>query len=173
MLNFSPTITAKTQASSTQITGSFTTIPAFNFAQLQVKIGGAAIGEVESFELEYKNGTQMVYGFNSVEPQYASINGGSEVTGKMDLFLDATSLTRLTNYIANTREAIELIATGGTIGSAANYVLDINIAKAIYTTAETKITDDHNLLSIEFNGIYDTSTSKLIAVTLTNLVATY
>ena len=155
------------------ITPSFSTIPAFNHAQLAIKIGGSTIGEVENIELNYKNGTDLVYALGSAEPAFASIAGGSEVSGKADLYLDATSLTRLTNYIAKTTESIELIATGGVIGSAAAYQLSILIPKAVYTAATTKITDAHNLLSIEFQGIYDIVTSALIKPTLTNLVASF
>ena len=91
----------------------------------------------------------------------------------MDLYLDTTTLARLTNYLAKTTESIEIIATGGTIGSAAAYTLDITIPKAVYTAAQTKITDSHNLLTIEFQGIYDTATSALVKTTLTNLVSAY
>jgi len=173
MLEFTPSISGKTQATATAITPAFTTVPAFNHAQLAVKIGGSTIGEVESFELEYKNGLEMIYALGSNEPSYNAINGGSEVTGKMDLYLDSTSATRIANYINNTRESVELIATGGSIGNASNYKLSMLVAKAVYTSAETTITDGHNLLSVEFTGIYDTATSKLITPTLTNLLATY
>ncbi len=173
MLEFTPSIIAKTQASSSEITGAFTTVPAFNFAQLQVKIGGSVLAEVESFELEYKSGLNMVYALGSNEPSFNAIEGGSMVSGKIDLYLDNAALTRLTNYLALNNESIELIATGPAIGTAANYVFDVLVPKAFYTAAESKITDNHNLLSVSFEGIYDTATSKLIGVTLTNLLATY
>ncbi len=166
-------VKTKTQASSTQITGAFSTVPAFNFSQAQVKIGGSVIAEVENFELQYKNGVEMVYALGSTDPSYNAIQGGSEAHVKMDMFLDATALTRFTNYLANTKEALEIILTGVSIGTAANYVLDILIPRANYTAAETKITDQHNLLTIEAEGIYDTTTSQLIKATLTNLLTSY
>lgn len=166
-------VKAKTQASATAISPAFTTVPSFDHTQVIVKIGGSTIGEVENFELEYKNGISMIHALGNAEPSYAAIEGGSEVSGKMDLYLDSTTLAELTNYINKTTRSLELIATGASIGSAANYVLDIVIPKAVYTAAESKITDNHNLLSISFNGMYDTSTSKLIGVTLTNLLAAY
>src|SRR5205814_1625669 len=52
MIMFTPTIMAKTQASASAITAAFTTVPAFNFAQAAVKIGGSTIGEVENIEIE-------------------------------------------------------------------------------------------------------------------------
>jgi hypothetical protein len=172
MLEITPAIMGKTQATATQISGAFSTVPAFNHSQLSVKIGGSVLPEVESFEFNYKNGIAAVYALGSVEPSYMVVSGGSEVSFKIELFLDATSLTRLSNYIAKTNEALEIIATGVAIGTAANYALDITVPKAVYTAGETKVTDGHNLLTIEGNGIYDTSTSKLLGLTLTNLLAT-
>lgn len=163
---------AKGQTSSTAITPVYSTVPPFNFAQASVKIGGSTIGEVESVELEYKNNVEFVYAVGSNDPQYYAAKL-SEVTGKIEMYLDSTTLTRLTNYLANTKESIELIITGNSIGTAANYALDILIPKASYKTADTKITEGHNLLTIEFEGIYDTATSKLLSVTLTNLITSY
>lgn len=163
---------AKSQASSSAITPAYSTVPPFNFAQVAVKIGGATIGEVESCELEYKTNLEMVYTVGSNDPQYYAAKG-SEVSGKIEMYLDATSLTRLTNYLANTKESIEIVVTGASIGVAANNVLDILIPKAVYKTADQKVTEAHNMLSIEFDGVYDTGSNKLLSVTLTNLVASY
>lgn len=173
MLSFTPSIMAKTQATATEIAAAFSTVPAFDFAQLVVKIGGTTIGEVENFSLEYKNGLEMIYALGANEPAYNGVKGGSELTGKMDLYLDSTTLTELTDYISKTSRSIELIATGKTIGSAANYVLDITIPNAFYDTATTKISDSTNVLSLSFEGIYDTATSKMLGVTLTNLLTSY
>lgn len=164
---------AKTQATATAITPAFTIVPSFDHTQVIVKIGGSTIGEVESFELEYKNGISMVHALGNAEPSYAAIEGGSEVSGKMDLYLDSTTLTEMSNYVNKTTRSLELIATGSAIGNASNYVLDLLIPKAVYTAAESKITDNHNLLSISFNGYYDTATSKLISAVLTNLTSAY
>ena len=166
-------IIAKSQATATEISGAFTTVKAFDHTQAIVKIGGTTLTEVENLELEYDSGVEMIYAIGNSDPSQNGVAGGSTIKGKMDLYLDATALTRLTNYLAQTRESIELIITGGAIGSAANYVLDILIPTAVYTTADSKITDAHNMLSIAFEGVYDTSTSKLLAVTLTNLLASY
>jgi len=172
MVEFLANVMAKTQATSTQVTGAFSTVPAFNHAQVQVKIGGSVIGEVEEFELEYKNGLDFIYALGNVEPAFASIAGGSELSGKIQLYLDSTTIAEMTNYINKTTRSLELIITGIAIGNAANYVLDITVPKAVYTAGETKITEAHNLLEIDFNGLYDTATSKLLGVTLTNLLAT-
>ena len=174
MIEFTPTISAKTQASSSEVSAAFSTVPAFNHTQMAIKIGGSVIGEVENFELNFKNGLEMVYALGNVEPSFNSIAGGSEVSGKIELYLDATTIAELTNYINAANRSLEFIATGGAIGSAANYILDLLVPKAIYTAGETKVTDSHNLLSIEFNGIFDTGgTNKLLACTLTNLLASY
>lgn len=173
MLQFSPSIMAKTQASASAISPAFSTVPAFNHAQLAVKIGGSTIAEVESIEFEYKNGLDLRHALGNVEPAFASIAGGSEVGAKLELYLDSTSLTELTNYINKTTRSLQLIATGGAIGSAANYVFDLTIPKAVYTAGATKVTDAANLLTIEAQGVYDISTSKLLALTTTNLLSAY
>jgi hypothetical protein len=172
-LEFTPMLTAKTQATSSEVTAAYSSVAAFNHAQLGVKIGGSLIGQVESFELEYKNGIDLVYALGSTEPQYTSIKSGSEVTGKMQLYLDSTTITELTNYINGTKRSLELIATGGSIGSAASYLLDISIPKAIYNAADSKITDSHNVLDVEWTGMYSSSDSKMLAVQLTNLISAY
>lgn len=171
-IEFTPKLLGKSQATSTQITGAYSTVASLYHSQGIVKIGGSTLNEVESFELEYSNGLEMVYSLGSVNPVFNSIKGGSEVKGKIELYLDSTSLTRLTNYLANTNEAVEFIATGGTIGSAANYVLDALVPTAVYKMADTPITDGHNLLTIYFETIPD-STPKILALTLTNLLASY
>lgn len=164
---------AKTFATATAITPAFTTVASFNHTQVVAKIGGSTIGEIENFEIEYKNNLEMVYALGSAEPSY-NAPGGSEVTIKFDLYLDSTSLTRLTNYLALTPESCEIIITDpATIGSSSHPVLDILIPKVAYTAGETKITDKANVLSISGTGYYDTATSQLLNTQLTNLVASY
>ena len=173
MIEFTPSVMAKTQAGATEIAAAFSTVPAFNFAQAVIKLGGVTLDEVENFEMTFTNGLEMVYALGSNEPVFNSINGGSEVTGKVECYLDSTTATRLASYLAKTNESVEVILTGDAIGNISHNKLDIVVPKAVYTTGETKVTDAHNVLTIEFQGIYDTSTSKLIGVTLTNLVASY
>ena len=173
-LLYEPSGFAKTQASSTAITPAFSTVPFFNFAQLAIKLGGSLLAEVESIEVDYKNGLEMLYALGNNEPTGFSFKGGSEITVKADLILDNTTLTRLTNYINNTRELFELIATGtDTIGNASHYGLDLLVYKMQYDSAVTKITDQHNLLTISGQGIYSMGDSKLINCVLTNLVSAY
>lgn len=172
MLTFAPKIAAKTHATATAITPAFTTVPSWYHSQIQVKIGGSVIGEVSSFELEYDNGVEMIPALGSLTPAYYSIKGGSTVKGKLEMYLDATTLTRLTNYLANTNESLEIIATGGAIGSAANYLLDLLAPVMVYTMADTPITDSHNLLTVDFENIPNSS-NQILVPTLTNLVTAY
>jgi hypothetical protein len=173
MVEFTPSIMAKTQAGSTEIAGAFSTVKAFNFAQAVVKCGGVTLTEVQSLELNFVNGLEMVYALGSNEASFNSITGGSEVTGKIECYLDSITATRLANYLSGTKESFELILTGDTIGNVSTNKLDIVVPVAVYTAGDTKVTDAHNVLTVEFSGMYDPSTSKLIGVTLTNLVASY
>lgn len=163
---------AKGQAPSTAITPAYSTVLPFNFAQVVTKIGGSTIGEIESIELTYKNNVEAVYTIGSNDPAYYAAKH-SEVSGKIEVYLDNTALTRLTNYLSNTNEPLEIVTTGASIGNASNYALDILIPKAAWDKTAEKITDAHNMLELDFQGIYDTATSKLISVTLTNLITTY
>src|SRR5579883_1348474 len=116
MVELVASIMAKTQATATEITGAFSTVKAFDHTQVQVKIGGSVIGEFENFELEYKNGSEMVYALGSAEPSYKDINGGSQVTFKGDVYLDSTTAAKIANLLSNTHEAVEIVITGGAIG---------------------------------------------------------
>lgn len=165
-------VTAKTQATATAITPAFSTVKAFDHTQVAVKIGGSVIGEVEEFELNYTNNLEMIYALGSSDPGFNAPNG-SEANGKLTLYLDNTTATQLTNYVNNTQASLEIICTGGSIGSAANYILDILLPKAVWVAATTKITDKHNMLELSFDSVYDTATSQLIKVVLTNLLASY
>jgi hypothetical protein len=168
------TVKAKSQASATAITAAYTTVPAFTHSQIQVKIGGSAIAEVENFELTYKNGLEMVYALGSADPAYYSVTG-SEVSGKFDIYLDSTSAAQVTNYLNKTQQSVEIIATNPdtTIGTSSNYTLDILMPQTVLTVADRKLTANHNVLSVEFAGMYDTTTSKLMSVVLTNLLTNY
>lgn len=165
-------ILAKTQAASTAITPAFSTIPAFNFAQVTVKIGGSTLTEVEDFDFTYKNNHEMVYALGNNEPAFNAANP-SEAGGKLSMYLDSNTIGEYTNYLGNTNRSIEIICTGGSIGNSSAYTLDILIPSAVYTTAVTKITDKSNLLEIDFDSIYSVGSSKLISIALTNLIASY
>lgn len=163
---------AKSQATATKITPAYTTVEPLNFSQVAFKIGGVTIGEVTSAEIEYKNNIEFLHALNSSNDAAYNFVKGSEITGKIEMYLDNTTLASLTDYLAGTTRSFQLLVTGPSIGVGANYVFNLTIPKGVYKTAETKLGEDYNMLSVEFEGIYDTSTSKLFNVVMTNLLTT-
>lgn len=164
-------IKAKSQASATKITPAYTTVRAFNWADTVLKIGGVTLTEVSNFELEYSNNLEVLHSLNSSnDPQFNYVKG-SEVKGKIECYLDATALAELNDYLSKTSNSLDIVCTGDAIGTSSNTGLSINVPKIIYTSAVTELAEDYNLLKIEFEGVYDTSTSKLISLVATNLLA--
>jgi hypothetical protein len=167
-LSFS--VKAKSQTAATKINPSYGTAKAFNWANTVLKIGGTTLAGVSSFELEYSNNLELLYSLNSSnDPQYSYVKG-SEVKGKIECYLDSTSLTELTDYLAKTAKALDIEMMGDVIGSATNNKIAISVPKIIYTSAVTELSENYNLLKIEFEGVYDTATSKLISMVVTNLL---
>lgn len=170
-------VKAKSSASATAISPTYETIRPFNFADCATatgfKIGGTAFDEVEAFEIDFKNGVEMSHAHGSADPAFTFVNGGHVVSGKVDLYLNSDSAAKYAEYLNNTQSSIELNLVGDAIGSASNYKLNITIPRAHFKAANFPITEGKNMITVEFEGVYDTVTSKLISGVLTNLTAAY
>jgi hypothetical protein len=164
-------IIAKSQATATAITPAFTNTRPFNFADIQVKIGGTSIGEVTEVEVEYKSGLTHLHTIAGTnDPGYQFLKP-SEISGKISLYLDSTSVTRYTNYLSKTSESLEIIATGDAVGVAEFLGFDMTIPRCDYKTAVVPLSAEDNKLDIEFTGVYDTATNKLVSIVITNSLA--
>lgn len=166
---------AKSSASASKISASYETIRPFNFSDLGTtgfKIGGVAFDEVENLELEYKNNIEFLHVLASNEP-YFNYAKASEVVGKFDLYLNSDSAAKYLDYLNKTDTSLDIVFTGDAIGVAANYKLTVTIPKVTFKASSYPVTDDYNLLTVEFEGIYDTATSKLLSAVLTNLTIAY
>jgi hypothetical protein len=165
---------AKSSASASKITPTYETIRPFNFADLGaagVSIGGQAYTP-RALEVTYNNNHELLHTLGSNDPSH-NYAKGSEVSGSFELYLDATSAAEYADYLSKTDNALVITFTGDAIGSSSNYGLQISIPKASYNAATFPVTDEYNMLSVEFDGIYDTATSKLLTIVLTNLLTTY
>lgn len=170
VVKLSAGLKAKSQATATAITAAYTTTRPFNFNEVAFKIGSTQISQVVGFEFEYKNNIEFLHALaSSNDPNFVYVKG-SEVTGKVEMYLDATSTAELTAYLAKTDRALDIVMTGDVIGSSSNYGLAISVPKVSYKTGVTEIKEDYNLLTLEFVGYYDTVTSKLLSVVFTNLL---
>lgn len=166
---------AKTRTTgNTKVAAAFSaTEKAFNFADFVIKLGGSTLTEILSLEFEYKNNVQFLAALNnSHDPAFNYIKP-SEVTCKIEAYLDSTTVTELNNYLNKTERSLEIIGTGSAIGSAANNTFDLLCPRGIYETGDEKLQDGYNNLSISFKGMYDPSTSKLLSLVLTNLISAY
>ena len=165
-------IKSKSQASAVAITPVYTAIRPFNFADAKIKIGGITLTEVQNYQIEFNNNVELLHTLNSNDPQFRFIKG-SEVSGTIEMFLDTATLVELNNYLTKNEREIILELTGGSIGVASFNKMVLTIPRAVLTTADTEISEDHNMLTIEFQGLFDTVSSKMISVVLTNLLANY
>lgn len=163
---------AKSSASASQITASYETIRPFNFADLASFTVGGQVYTPRNFELTYENNQELLAAVGSTDPAY-NYAKGSEVSGKFELYLDSTSAAEYTDYLAKTDNSLVITFTGDVIGSSSNYGLTITVPKCSYKTATFPVTEDYNMLTVEFEGIYDTGTSKLISIVLTDLLTNY
>ena len=163
---------AKNQATATKITAAYTTVDPLNFLQTAIKIGGTTVSEIVSAEIEYKNNIEFLHALNASNDAGYNFVKGSEISGKLEMYLNNTTLAQMTAYLAGTTQSFQMLITGPSIGTGAAYTFNLTIPKGIYKTSETKLGEDYNLLSVEFEGIYDTATSKLFNVVMTNLLAT-
>lgn len=167
---------AKASASATAITPVFETIRPFNFADALsasgITIGGTVYDEVQSFELNYTNNGEMHHVIGSNDPQFFYVKG-SEVTGSMEFYMNSDSAAKFTDYLNKTERALDIVFSGDTIGSTAKYGFSVNVPRVVFTAATFPVRDDYNMVSVEFTGLYDNTTSRLIRAVLTNLTASY
>lgn len=172
-LVFSSKLMAKSQAPASKITPVYSTVRPFNYIDAQLKIGGVAINEVETFEFEYANNLEMLHTVaGSNDPTFNYVKA-SEINGKIEMYLDNATLAYLNDYLAKNERSLDLILTGDSIGVGSSIKLELSIPRAVFTSGETKLSEDYNLLTVEFSGIFDTVSSKLLSVKLTNLLANY
>jgi hypothetical protein len=165
-------IKGKSQASATAITPVYADECPFEYSQVTLEIGGVPYNQVQTFEIEFTNNIEFLHALNSNDPQFKYVKG-SEVKGKIELYLDTATLVEYNNYISKTIRSIDLSIVGEAIGVAENKKFSISIPTAVLITGETPINEDYNLLSIEFEGVYDTVTGKLLSASMTNLLPNY
>lgn len=169
-------IKAKTHASASAVTPANETVRPFNFADMiqasGFKIGSNYFDEVESLEFEYKNNGEMIHTMGSNDPSFFDPKA-SEVMGKFDLYMSSDSAPKYTDFLNQTQQSLQLVWQGDTIGVSSNYKLDITIHKVVFKASTYPISDKENVISVEWEGIYDTSAAKLLTAILTNLTANY
>ncbi len=174
VLSLTAALRAKSNASSTAISPTYETVRPFNFADVTTfTIGGQALTEVQNFDLTYANDHGLTHALGPSNDPAFNYAKGSTVEGSIEMYLDSTTAAEYTDYINSTNQALVIGFTGDVIGSSSNYGLNISVPSVRYKAANTPINDDYNLVSVDLEGIYDTATSKLLTVTLSNLLTNY
>lgn len=177
-LMLTPGIRAKSTAPATKIAAAYeaATIRPFTFADLNsstgLKIGGSGLAGLRSLDFTYENNHTLLHGFGSNDPQF-NYAKGSTIGGSLEFYLDTNTAAKYADYLNKTTQALQLTFTGDTIGDSANYGLDIIIPKATFVTASYPINDEYAQLTVDFEGEYDQTTSKLLSIILTNLLTNY
>ena len=171
-LEFSASVKAKSQASDSLINAPPGPDKPFDFADTSITIGGTSFTEIESFEFEYKNNVELLHTLSNHDPAY-KYSAGSEISGKLDMYLDTATLAKYQDYLDKTDRSIVLTFTGAAIGVASNYKLEITLHRAVFTSGVTELTEDYNLLSVEFQGLFDDDEGEFVHLELTNLVNSY
>lgn len=166
-------VLGKSQASASKVTPTYLTSRPYNWNDVTISLGGTEMSNIVEFELEYNNNLEYLHALNGESDPAFNVVKGSEVKGKIVFYLDSTSLDELNDALAKTNKAFELTLTGDSIGDASNNGLTISVPKIFYTTQETELSEDYNALTLEFEGVYDPTTSKLISATITNLLSDY
>lgn len=171
VVTFTASVKGKSQATATKISPAYLTSRPYNFKDAVFKIGGSAISEVISVEIDYKNNVEFLHSLSASNDPTYNYAKPSEISGKIECYLDSTTLAHYNSYLAGTHVALALELTGDAIGTSSNNKVILSIPVASLKASTTSLNEDYNLVSFEFEGIYDTATSKLFNVVITNLLA--
>lgn len=102
------------------------------------------------------------------------LNKQFQVTGSLEIVYDAR--TNITEMLTNATRAIQIkfTNTNVTIGSATNPAITIKLAKVkLIEVAKNLGKDDIAMLTLNFEGFYSLTDSKMIDITLVNDVTSY
>lgn len=162
-----------TQADDAGTTPAYETGRPFNFEDLvTLQIGALdVLAHADAVSFEYDNGLYARHAMGSVEPK-AMVPGKSEHKGKITLYLDDETLTLVADYIANTYRSIECVFEAESIGDASKNTFKIEAAKVQLTGVSEEVSENHNILEIEFEAVED-PTDGIIKVELINEVSEY
>ena len=171
-LEVSTSVKAKSQTSASPVTVSPSTVRPFDFATVRVEVDGTEFCEVENFEVEITSNLEMLHTICDHDPAFR-YSTGHEVKGKLEMYLNTATLAHYTDYLAKTEREIAFRLTGEAIGVSSNYTLELEVLRAVFSSATTELSEDFNLLVVEFQALYDNNQEKLIEFVLRNLVPSY
>lgn len=181
-LTVTSTLTGKTENIATSGFGSpsYSTVRAFVGGDASITLGGTASARVENFEVVIDNSLIKDYktlgGTRTIKdlPE-----GRRAITGSMDLGFEAVDVYKwflgggTAPQTEGTTVAIEVTWTGTSFGGTA-YTLKIELPKCRIRTEGANISDaDRVVEGVEFDALWDSSSTADVKVTLTNSEASY
>ena len=113
-----------------------------------VSIGGSAVSNAMTGNIDMTRSVSPVYGISSTQNPYNIFLGPLEVTGKITFIMEDD--TELTRYLNNSQPAIVLNWAYG--AGAAAVQLQATITKGAYTAAVIERGEDYVQVSIDLNG---------------------
>lgn len=118
-----------------------------------VSIGGTAVSNAMTGNIDMSRPVTPVYGIASTQNPYQVFLGPLEVTGKITFMMETDA--QLTNFLSNTQPAIVL---NWAYGSGATEVqIQATITKGAYTAAMIERGEDFVQVSIDLNGQSNTT----------------
>ena len=113
-----------------------------------VSIGGSAVSNAMTGNIDMSRSVSPVYGISSTQNPYNIFLGPLEVTGKITFIMENDD--ELTRFLSNSQPAIVLNWAYGS--SAAAVQLQATITKGAYTAAMIERGEDYVQVSIDLNG---------------------
>lgn len=144
----------------------------FKIATNLAGLAGASVVSVRKASVSIKANVDEDWTIGNLSP-VDRVNKSFECEGTIELiYSDHTYIDLL---LADTQKALRLSAvmTGTTIGASSNPTITIDLAKVKLTEVARKITNDDLVLqTMKFKAYYSLADSKMMTVTLRNIVAT-
>jgi hypothetical protein len=149
LLTYSAKATTFGSATATAPTQSFTTIPPMTGWQGVVQIGGITQAGVIDGEVTIKRAVTIINGIDGSQNPATLWSGPVQVDGKATLVMEDD--TQLTNYLTNTRPAIDFNFTSG--AGAAAVQLKLHMSKCAISAADVTRGKDYIEIPITWTAL--------------------
>jgi hypothetical protein len=148
LLEYDAKTTGFISASASTPTPTFSTILPTPVWAGTVSIGGTAVSNAVSGNIDMKRAVTPVYGISNTQNPYSVFVGALETTGKFTFVMENND--ELTRYLTNTQPAIALDWSQGT--GAAETEISATITKGAYTAAVIERGADYVQVSIDLTA---------------------
>lgn len=148
LLEYDTKLTGFPSATTTVPTASYSTVLPNPVWIGTVSIGGSAVSNNMSGNIDMKRNVTPVFGVSNTQSPFQVFLGALEVTGKLEFIMEND--TELTRYLTNTQPAIVLNWTQG--AGATLTQIQATITKGAYVAAAIDRGDDFVKVSVDING---------------------